>query len=130
MRLPGLDQPWPHPGAREQPARRHDRVHGAAPGADTLAGEAVRLRRVILRDDVTEERHPADWAKHGRAAGPIRNREMLASGIDRVYAFRLPGDSPGTDHMVRIAQEAGVPVDVIGPQMGGAAIRERGMRPR
>lgn len=91
-------------------------VHGAAPGADSLAGEAVRLRRVASGGDIKEERHPADWARHGRAAGPIRNREMLNSGIDQVYAFRLPGESPGTDHMVRIAREAGIPVTVLGPK--------------
>lgn len=82
-------------------------VHGAAPGADTLADTLARARGLAV------EPHPADWATAGRRAGPLRNKAMLASGVDRVVAFRMPGNSPGTDHMVRIAQAAGVPTDVI-----------------
>ena len=82
-------------------------VHGAAPGADTLAATLAEAQ------GLTVEPHPADWAAHGRSAGPLRNHAMLATGIDRVMAFRLPGASPGTDHMVRIAQAAGVPTTVI-----------------
>lgn len=51
---------------------------------------------------------PADWAKHGRAAGPIRNRQMLDQfKPDLVVAF--PGGR-GTEHMVRYADSCGVPV--------------------
>ena len=76
-------------------------VHGAAPGADTLADDWANLRDVLI------EPHPADWAVHGRAAGPIRNQEMLDSGIDLVIAF--PGGR-GTADMVRRARAAGVKV--------------------
>lgn len=53
------------------------------------------------------EVHPADWGRYGKAAGPIRNQEMLESGIDLVIA--LPGGR-GTADMVRRAEGAGVPV--------------------
>jgi hypothetical protein len=76
-------------------------VHGAARGADSLAGEWARAR------GIAEERHPANWERDGKRAGPIRNAEMLATGIDGVVAF--PGGR-GTAHMVQIAREAGVPV--------------------
>lgn len=82
-------------------------VHGAAPGADSLAESLAHARGLAV------EAHPADWATYGRRAGPIRNAAMLASGIDRVVAFRMPGASRGTDHMVRIAQAAGIPTEVI-----------------
>ena len=88
-------------------------VHGAAPGADTLAATLATARGLVV------EAHPADWARDGRRAGPLRNQAMLATGIDRVVAFRLSGASPGTDHMVRLAQAAGVPVDVITPRKAG-----------
>lgn len=75
-------------------------VHGACRGADTLAAEvASRIG--------TQEPHPADWKKYGRAAGPIRNREMLSSGIDMLIAF--PGGA-GTRNCVMIAEELGIPV--------------------
>ncbi len=50
----------------------------------------------------------AAWKQHGRAAGPIRNEEMLFLGRpDGVLA--MPGDK-GTRHMVDIASREGVPV--------------------
>ena len=51
---------------------------------------------------------PAEWAKHGRAAGPIRNQRMIDEGKpDLVLAF--PGGR-GTADMVRRARAAGVEV--------------------
>jgi len=77
-------------------------IHGAAPGADTLAGRWAELRRVPV------EAFPADWEKHGRAAGPIRNAPMLAEGKpDLVVAF--PGGR-GTANMCKQARTAGVEV--------------------
>jgi hypothetical protein len=52
--------------------------------------------------------YPADWAKHGRAASPIRNQQMLDEGRPNlVVAF--PGGR-GTADMVRRARSAGVEV--------------------
>jgi hypothetical protein len=76
-------------------------VHGGASGADTLAGQWAVLRSVLV------EVHPAKWTTHGRAAGPIRNREMLAAGADLVVAF--PGGR-GTADMMRAARQYGVAV--------------------
>jgi hypothetical protein len=57
---------------------------------------------------VDELAFPADWERHGRKAGPIRNRTMLAVGKpDLVVAF--PGRR-GTEHMVAIARNANVPI--------------------
>lgn len=81
-------------------------VHGAARGADTLAGEVAKQFGFHV------EAHPADWKQHGKAAGPIRNQEMLDSGVDVVLAFPL-GESRGTWDMVRRARAAGVPVCVF-----------------
>jgi hypothetical protein len=54
---------------------------------------------------------PANWKKHGRAAGPMRNQQMLDEGKpDLVIAF--PGGS-GTADMVRRAKAAGVPVETV-----------------
>ena len=85
-------------------------IHGAAPGADALAGRWAELRRVRV------EAFPADWARHGRAAGPIRNARMLGEGQpDVVVAF--PGGR-GTANMVKQARAAGVLVDASGPVIG------------
>ena len=51
---------------------------------------------------------PAEWKKHGKAAGPIRNRKMLQDGKpDLVLAF--PGGR-GTANMVELATDAGIRV--------------------
>lgn len=76
-------------------------IEGGARGADTLARQWARAFEVPC------ETWKADWEKHGKAAGLIRNEEMLRSGIDLVIAF--PGGR-GTAHMKRIAREAGVKV--------------------
>lgn len=55
---------------------------------------------------------PADWERHGRAAGPIRNKQMLDEGRpDLVLAFQPLGRStPGTLNMMKQARAADVPV--------------------
>jgi len=97
-------------------------IHGAAKGADTLAAEwqNARIRAVRNRDRGTEglprdlwaAGYPADWNKHGPAAGPIRNQYMLDNnpGIELVIAF--PGGR-GTADMVRRAKAKGIPVETI-----------------
>lgn len=77
-------------------------IHGAARGADALADRWARSRGVNVQT------FPADWRRHGKRAGFIRNDRMLAEGQpDLVIAF--PGGA-GTAHMKRTAQDAGLPV--------------------
>lgn len=53
------------------PPRKNDR--GELVGStDTLVGGYLRARGWVV------EAWPADWTKHGRRAGPIRNREMIS----------------------------------------------------
>lgn len=77
-------------------------IHGAAPGADDLAGQWAHERGVPILP------FPANWRGYGKGAGPIRNRQMLEEGRpDGVVAF--PGGR-GTADMIRQAEAAGVPV--------------------
>jgi hypothetical protein len=80
-------------------------IHGAAPGADSWAGYIAGTLGLPV------EVHSANWAKHGRAAGPIRNQEMLDSGADLVIAF--PGGR-GTLDMTTRAKNSGIPVEYCG----------------
>lgn len=79
-------------------------IHGGAQGADTTAG--VVAREIGLH--VCEMR--ALWNFHGKKAGPLRNQAMLDLGVNRIYAFRSKGFSPGTDDMVRRAEAENVAV--------------------
>lgn len=80
-------------------------VHGAAPGLDVMAA--------VIWDSwgETSEAHPADWRRHGPAAGPIRNQQMIDLGNYLVcLAFPLVG-SRGTWDCVARARIAGIPVE-------------------
>lgn len=100
-------------------------VHGACPtGADQMAAdfcesEAHWLEAVNTR--LAEERHPADWRKHGKKAGFRRNAEMVDAGADVCLAFispcskrgcpdPKPHGSHGASHTVGLAEKAGIPV--------------------
>lgn len=77
-------------------------IHGAARGADSLAGAWAERRGVMV------EAYVADWEGQGRAAGPLRNKLMLDEGKpDIVIAF--PGGR-GTANMMKQATERGVEV--------------------
>lgn len=82
-------------------------VSGACPtGADRIAEEVWES----FGGEV--ELHPAQWDVHGKAAGPIRNQEMVNLGADFCVAFPLPG-SKGTQDCMNRATVAGIPVLVV-----------------
>ena len=67
-------------------------VSGTAIGVDSLGEKYARV------NDIPTERKPADWNKHGRAAGPIRNREMAKYADAAVIVW--DGESNGTRNMI------------------------------
>ena len=99
----------------------HGLLHGGARGADRTIGRAA------FQLGWPVEVLPADWRRHGRAAGPIRNRELLELAISRAEALScaaapvsvlvvaFPGGA-GTASLVRearrLASHAPVPLSV------------------
>lgn len=81
-------------------------LHGGAPGADTIAHVQATKMGFLVQVE------PANWKLFGKAAGPLRNKAMLAMKPDIVFAFQL-GASRGTQHMIDIATAAGVRVIVV-----------------
>jgi hypothetical protein len=79
-------------------------ICGMAPGADTEALNWMMARRGAF------VKYPADWARHGKAAGPIRNKQM-ADNADVLVAF-WDGESAGTANMIRTALNNGLEVHV------------------
>jgi hypothetical protein len=86
-------------------------IHGASRGADNIAVGIAKSRGFEIYS------FPADWKGKGRAAGPIRNREMLTANPEVVWAFKINFDwslkTGGTENMVKIAKEAGIPTYVV-----------------
>jgi hypothetical protein len=63
----------------------HLLLHGGARGADAAIGRAAHQlgwSALVM---------PAQWQRHGRAAGPIRNRELLEQAVARALALSSPG---------------------------------------
>ena len=80
----------------------HVLIQGAARGADTYARNWAETHNIRCLS------FPADWKRNGKAAGPIRNRQMLDVGQpDLVIAF--PGGR-GTADMVTQAMKNNVRV--------------------
>ena len=76
-------------------------VHGACPrGADAYAH---------LTPGYHTEAHPADWRRHGWAAGQRRNAQTITLGADGCLAF-LRDTSPATIATVQLARAAGIPL--------------------
>ncbi len=93
-------------------------IEGCADGADRMAGHRWANNLSKMEQSVTVEHYPALWDLHGKAAGFIRNQQMLTEGKpDAVIAFsKNLATSKGTSDMVRRARKAGVPVWIPHPQ--------------
>lgn len=79
-------------------------IEGEAPGADSIArDEAYAMGFTVLK-------FPANWRKYGRAAGPIRNRQMLEEGKPDIVVGFHPNilASRGTKDMLTQAKKRGI----------------------
>jgi YspA, cpYpsA-related SLOG family len=111
---------WPYPEVVRRElglvlsAHRHELftvVHGACnTGVDYFADKWAK--DFLTSFGVQCERHPADWDKYGKAAGPIRNQQMADLGADLCLAFRYMG-SKGVQDCVNRAYLAGIPVRML-----------------
>ena len=130
----GRDLAWPHQRvAAELLARSSGRLvhlllHGGARGADARAAHQLGWCSLVM---------PAEWGRHGRAAGPIRNRELLEQAIARAVAHTSPGSitsvlvvafpgGAGTASLVkqarRMASRSPVPISVAEVQQPCASL--------
>lgn len=96
-------------------------IEGDATGADKIAGMWATQSPLHPPPDedtgygcaeLMHECYPANWNKHGKAAGPIRNTQMLVEGKPTlVLAFSNDfSQSRGTNNMIEQAKKADLPV--------------------
>lgn len=80
-------------------------VSGGCRGVDWLGEEVAQARGIPL------EICRAEWGRHGRAAGPIRNQKMAdyADALVAVWDCK----SKGTADMIRRAHKSGLRVFVL-----------------
>ncbi len=80
-------------------------IEGGCEGADLIAAEEARK----LGADVLEFK--ADWKTYGKAAGPIRNQQMIDEGQPE-FALAFHPDltkSKGTKNMLALLRKAKIP---------------------
>lgn len=77
-------------------------ICGMARGVDMLGYEWATDNRVPISE------FPADWNKHGRRAGYLRNLEMAENADALVLVW--DGKSKGSAMMKKIAQDKGLPI--------------------
>lgn len=80
-------------------------VCGEARGADTLG------KRYAIEKGYSIKSFPADWSKHGKSAGHIRNKQM-AGYADALIAF-WDGNSRGTKSMISYAHSYKLKIRII-----------------
>jgi hypothetical protein len=79
-------------------------VSGGARGADTMAQRAAKEFQVPF------EVYPADWKRHGKRAGFLRNQQIVDAADELLGYFTSKDHSPGTADTVRRAVAKGIPV--------------------
>lgn len=82
-------------------------IEGEAKGADLLARSFGEKFGIPVRA------FPADWNTFGRAAGSIRNNQMLVEGKPELVIAFWDEKSRGTQNMINQAIKAGVEVRVV-----------------
>ena len=80
-------------------------LSGHCSGVDALT------ERYASEHKLTIEIHPAQWTRYGRAAGPIRNEQMVTQA-DCVIAF-WDGKSRGTRSLISYAKKHGKKLYVV-----------------
>ena|SRR6266446_559678 len=84
-------------------------IEGGATGADRLGA----LVATFYNTD--HETYKADWDKYGYAAGMVRNKQMLDSGLDLAYGFinKPLEQSKGSYGMAEMLRKAKVKTYII-----------------
>lgn len=80
-------------------------VSGKARGADSLGEKYAKEKGYLIKE------FPADWNKHGKAAGYLRNKEMAEYATHCVCFW--DGESKGTKHMIDLANKMGLELRII-----------------
>lgn len=80
-------------------------VCGMAPGIDTHGKIWANENGIPVKE------FPADWKKHGKAAGPIRNKQMSEYADALILIW--DGESRGSRSMLSLAKDKGIPIEEI-----------------
>lgn len=88
-------------------------ISGGAFCADAIAKRWAMINSVDTEDFKAVEYFEflPDWETHGKAAGFIRNKQIV-DACDMVLAF-WDGKSKGTEHTIKLARQAKTPTFIV-----------------
>lgn len=81
-------------------------VCGMAKGVDMIGWWWAKVLGIPVKE------FPADWDKYGRAAGPIRNKQMGDYADNAIVIYR-PSVSKGSKNMIKVMKKLNKQVHVI-----------------
>lgn len=77
-------------------------IHGDCKGSADMCA-----KRYANENNIKCTAYPADWNRHGKSAGPIRNKQMITEGkATHCIGFNL--GTNGTTGMLQLAKDAGL----------------------
>lgn len=82
-----------------------EEVCGTARGADTLGKQWAEAHQIPVKE------FPADWNQYGKAAGPIRNKQMMEYA-DAAIVF-IWDNSRGSANMIKQMKQANKPCFIV-----------------
>jgi hypothetical protein len=82
-------------------------IHGGARGADYMAEILYIYIRENTDRKINRIRMDAEWDKHGKRAGPIRNQQMVDLKPD--WCIPMPGGN-GTADCIKRCTKANIPL--------------------
>jgi hypothetical protein len=94
-------------------------LQGGAPGADTKAVEFINIvEKSVFKLTGVKIRYKTftpDWKTHGKAAGPLRNKQMVDENPVHALVFLERGEpNIGTLGTVKMLIKAGIPFTPYG----------------
>lgn len=82
-------------------------IHGDCSGVDKISGSWAEKNKITVKT------FPAEWKRYGRAAGPIRNRQMADECSKEDLCVSVwNGSSSGTKDMLGVCEKKGMKTEV------------------
>jgi len=81
-------------------------ISGAAQGIDSIAEDYAVSHGIPFQE------FPAEWAKYGASAGPIRNKSIVEAADEIIAFIDTRSESNGTRNTIGLAQRAGKVVHI------------------
>lgn len=79
---------------------------------DCPTGVDAMVFRYCVTNGIKHQQYFANWKEFGYGAGPLRNKEMIDLGADRVWTFgAVNGKNKGSGSVLKLARAANMKIE-------------------